>query len=389
MRGSIYSDQRCPICGSNFKDNRKDALQCPEHPNIKASKFRVHFNGIWKRFNSYQDAEYFLNGVRYKSSEGSFDRRDYLKDNPLGFENLATKYLEKKKHKVKCYRNIHNHISRAINYFGFQNIKEIGYGQIEDFIDTQRKIDGNPLSGKTIHNISASLQAFWQWACKREKISIPIFPETPFQLGWRNTVSLEVQDEIIEEVRKICTNPKIWLGIYLLSIYPKIRPVELIHIKEKDMDLNLGIIIVTHNKEGKDNKIVRLTKEDAELIKSVPRGFPNLYFFRHDKGYLVGKRFGKDLLYSNWKRACKNLGVEGVDLYGGTKHSTVKSMREYFSPSEIKQGTGIASNKAFERYFQHENQDELKICQKRNELRRQSKGGNVLAMNYETSQIDK
>jgi len=43
-------------------------------------------------------------------------------------------------------------------------------------------------------------------------------------------------------------------------------------------------------------------------------------------------------------------------------------MREHFKPDEIKQGTGIISNKAFERYFQHVFEDELKIYQKRNEL---------------------
>jgi len=51
-------------------------------------------------------------------------------------------------------------------------------------------------------------------------------------------------------------------------------------------------------------------------------------------------------------------------------------MREYFRPDEIRQGTGIVSNKAFERYFQHEFEDELKIYQKRNELR---KGGKKMA----------
>ena len=51
----------------------------------------------------------------------------------------------------------------------------------------------------------------------------------------------------------------------------------------------------------------------------------------------------------------------------------MRGMREFFRPDEIRQGTGIASNKAFERYFQHEFEDELKIYQKRNELRKAGK----------------
>jgi hypothetical protein len=109
------------------------------------------------------------------------------------------------------------------------------------------------------------------------------------------------------------------------------------------------------------------------IIRSFPRGLPHLYFFRHEKGPPAGKRFGKDLWYSNWKKLCRNLGIEGVDLYGGTKHSTARAMREYFRPDEIRQGTGIASNKAFERYFQHGFEDELKIYRKRNELRKAGK----------------
>lgn len=77
------------------------------------------------------------------------------------------------------------------------------------------------------------------------------------------------------------------------------------------------------------------------------------------------------------------MGIEGVDLYGGTKHSTVKAMREFFRPDEIKQGTGIVSNKAFERYFQHEFEDERKIYRKRNELRQRSKVGKKVAKDFE------
>jgi hypothetical protein len=63
-----------------------------------------------------------------------------------------------------------------------------------------------------------------------------------------------------------------------------------------------------------------------------------------------------------------NLGIEGTDLYGGTKHSKVRRMRQFFRPDEIRQGTGIASNKAFERNFQHEFEGKLKLYRKRNEL---------------------
>jgi hypothetical protein len=67
------------------------------------------------------------------------------------------------------------------------------------------------------------------------------------------------------------------------------------------------------------------------------------------------------------------LHIEGVDLYGGTKHSTVKAMRKYFRLDEIKKGTGIISNFAFERYYQDEFEEEVKIFEKREEIRREKR----------------
>ena len=52
-----------------------------------------------------------------------------------------------------------------------------------------------------------------------------------------------------------------------------------------------------------------------------------------------------------WKRACSNQGIEGVDLYGGTRHSSATALQEHFSPEEIKEATMHATNTAFQRYF--------------------------------------
>ncbi|MBU1902677.1 MAG: hypothetical protein KJ573_03700, partial [Proteobacteria bacterium] len=69
------------------------------------------------------------------------------------------------------------------------------------------------------------------------------------------------------------------------------------------------------------------------------------------------KPFGEHLLYEYWKRACSNLNIEGVDLYGGTKHSSATALRIYRTPEQIKRATMHSTNKAFERYFQMELED--------------------------------
>jgi hypothetical protein len=62
-----------------------------------------------------------------------------------------------------------------------------------------------------------------------------------------------------------------------------------------------------------------------------------------------------------WKKACANLGVEGVDLYGGTRRSSVTAQREFCTPEEIKRATIHSTNQAFERYCQTDAEELRKI----------------------------
>lgn len=358
-----------------------------ENNGSKGSRYVVRFvtgeANITKRFADKAEAERFLTGLRYENDKGTFDAREYSKEKPLSFEKLSSQWLDKKRASVRCYRNLVNHISYASKYFGDKNIKEIGFGDLEDFFDQLP----SHLSEKSKYNIRITLMSFWRWAVKRDRgqrdpIMMPDFPEINYILGWRNTISLDVQDSIIDEVMKI-SEKKVWFAIRLLSTYPKIRPIELLNVKEKDIDLNIGLLRVEQNKGKKaKDKLIKLLDEDMEIFKSFPRGLPDLYFFRHEAGHNAGKRFGKDRLYANWKRACKNLGIDGVDLYGGTKHSTVKAMRQYFRPDEIQKATGIVSNTAFSRYYQEEFEDELKIYEKRSEIRN-LKSGDTKVIKFE------
>jgi hypothetical protein len=61
-------------------------------------------------------------------------------------------------------------------------------------------------------------------------------------------------------------------------------------------------------------------------------------------------------------RACTELGVTGVSLYPGTKHSTVTARGGILTPEEIKRGgTGHQTNAAFERYLLPDMRDKIKI----------------------------
>ncbi|MBI9085980.1 MAG: hypothetical protein JEZ11_20440 [Desulfobacterales bacterium] len=99
----------------------------------------------------------------------------------------------------------------------------------------------------------------------------------------------------------------------------------------------------------------------------------NMFFYRHVKGNgnaKPGTQFGKDYLYKWWKQACKNLDIEGVDLYGGTRHSTTTALAEHFTKDELREsGTMHATNQAFERYMQAKKNDSLIVYKKSQEIR--------------------
>ncbi len=145
---------------------------------------------INKRFRTYFEAERFLTGLRYKIDEGTFDARDYKKDNPLGFKTLAHKWLavKEKNVKPKTLCGLKNNIGKAVNTWGDTSIKEICYAEIEDFLYAQE------VSDKTRSNIKSCLHDFWTWLRKRRVITLqqfPEFPEIKYELGWRPTYQFD------------------------------------------------------------------------------------------------------------------------------------------------------------------------------------------------------
>lgn len=335
------------------------------------------------------EAERFLTGVRYEVDKGTFDPRDYNPDRPLAFINLAEQYIDFKKKTLKprSYSNIKRYIDRAINAWGYRTIKSINYAEIEDFLYAQK------VSDKTRANMKSCLHDFFSWLKRRRIITLQQFPEFPaikYELGWRNIVDISTQQAIINEVYRIShgVNPKIWLGVKWLATYISVRPGELLNLKEGDINRAEGFFVIPHPKE-KDPKIIYLLDDDIKLLNMMPKGLPGLYFFRHGKGNGAAKpgaQFGKDYLYKWWKQACKNLRVEKVDLYGGTRHSTVTALGKELTPEQIRAGSLHKTNKAFERYFQSKQIDAKIVYQKAANLQQtynrdgDAKGGKVLKL---------
>ncbi|MBA3030986.1 MAG: hypothetical protein FP816_19540 [Desulfobacteraceae bacterium] len=367
MLGSIYSKDKCPVCGSAFEhDERRQGLFCPEHRTIAASRrFIVKFGrNVRRQFQHYQAASRFLMGLRFETDKGSFDMRDYQADNPLGFAGLAEQFLEEKERTgMKSIGNIRNYMVRALEFFKDRNVKSIKKADIKEFLYMIKGI-----SEKTRHNHASALHDFFFnfLVDDLEIITLsqaPKIPDIPYQLAYRNMVDMDTQAKIIEEVRAISyvDNPKIWLGIDILSLHTNIRPGDLLKIKEKDVDHKNGIITFWRPTKKKDkNKVIRIRLLDYHIdeisnMKAEFPGHPDMPFFRHTtktRGVKADQAFGVHFFWKYWKQACTNLGIEGVDLYGGTRHSTTTWRAVEFGREKAKESSGHETNKAFDRYCQ-------------------------------------
>jgi integrase len=344
----------------------------------------VRFGRDISKWFKYEDqAERFLNGLRYEVDKGTFDLRDYHKDRPLAFTHLAEQYIDFKKKTLKprSFANINNYMNKAMEAWGYLNVKSIGYPEIEDFLYSQK------VSDKTRANMKSCLHDFFMWLKRRRIITaqqVPEFPEIKFELGWRNIIDLQTQQEIIGEVKRIShdINPKIWLGIKWLSVYISVRPGELLNLREGHINTREGFFVIPHPKE-KEPKLIYLLDDDIELLKEIPKGLPELHFFRHPAGISgckAGQKFGQRYLYKWWKKACDNLRVENVDLYGGTRHSTVTALGRTMTPEQIKAGSLHKTNKAFERYFQSKQIDAKLVYQKAQNLQQTYNLGEVVKL---------
>ena len=352
MKGSIHSDQVCPVCGSRFKSVEPKGLFCPNHPEQSPRKFVVRYGKITKRFNNYPAAQQFITGLRFQEGADQFDARDYqVKAKPLAFDKLANEWLDLKRPTMKPggWGSIKAIMAHPKAEWGDANIKSIRYAHIEDFF---AKLE---FSSKTKHNILATLKQFWGWAAKRYEITlIEDWPEIgKVKMARRKTLDPQTRALILADIKE--HEPfRVWLCIYWLCVYGKVRPSEMLSIDEGDIDRNTGIVTVRDTKEG-DPKTFPLIAAHLDLMNRLPLAFaPNMPFFRHDghRGHTkAGGRYSRQMIWAALKRACARHEIYDVDLYGFTRHSLLTAMRQSRSFEDVKTMSGHTTNKALTRYI--------------------------------------
>ncbi len=263
---------------------------------------------------------------------------------------------------LKSYRPA---VSRACDFFGDKSVKYFKYFDIEDFFNS---LVDSGYAEKTADNDIKTMKTFFSDLVRREVISIsdsPPFPTFSVSMRRRNVVDLETQQAILDKMKER-EDPRVWFACSLLARHPSIRPGELLTMREGDIDLRFGKIDITEERtKTKRTTTIYLLDDELDFLKSLPTGFSKMRFFRHSTsagGVKVDSTMGEQLFRRAWARAAALVGIEGVTLYPGTKHSTVTAVGNMRGIDAAIALTGHRTNKAFFRYFKASREGELRVA---------------------------
>ena len=115
----------------------------------------------------------------------------------------------------------------------------------------------------------------------------------------------------------------------------------------------------------KDKKIheVPLVSEFVKILEGMVTVYPfSSFVFTCKESKHPHKRYTKDIISRLWNDACKAVGVK-INLYSGTKHSTVTKMMKQYSPEQVKIATGHASIQSVYRYGKVEIEDKRALLE--------------------------
>lgn len=375
VQGGIYTEEVCRVCGKNLIDNHRNAVSCPDHRDVWAKRLFVRFGRQHKkRFTSYVMAMKWLNHLRTEKDlrEDAFDIEDYGFQKPKSFTALAPKYLERKK-TLKSYGKICHDIKKAAAYFGTTNVREISGGMLDDYLYGLVRDDGTQMSEKTRANHCSRLHDFWKWCLTRGDVitlaEFPRFPKIEYELRYRKTVTWGIQEQVLAKIREMTwrKNPKIWFACDLLATYTALRPDDLRRVNEASLDASGWLAIFNPTKRKNKFKHIRLHEDHVKQWREFQAQYPalpDMPFFRHHGKVRGTSRvnivFGENVLYLAWRNACRELNLEGVSLYPGTKHSTATETARHMGSDRAEKASGL-SNKAFRRYCQVESEDAFDV----------------------------
>ena len=204
------------------------------------------------------------------------------------------------------------------------SIDEIDFGTLEDLSLVLAK---RGLSPKSRRNVLGILRSFLGWLHKRGKIrSIPNFPWPKVDEYEPRILSIEDQDRILDAIDEPAR------GIFLALALLGLRPGEARALDAVDYTSGNWLIIDKAVKGACTNAPIRGTKTGKTKRLPVAEALIDWLTCHLDPtGRLrsaplftnprTGARWSHWALRETWIRAARSVGLEGVRLYEGTKHT--------------------------------------------------------------------
>lgn len=389
MAGVISSETSKCKCGGSWdvkiiKGNKVSICSnCGEFP----EKIRVRrvlptrFGGDGKRYEIRRDrgeriqdvwdAIAVMKKIDKEIELGTFDpknygSRDVLKT--LQFNNFVeTSYLpdyetmvinqELTPSSLRIKKGLYNNHLKP--YFGDMDMRVITAGEIVKFYRGFKKT----LRQREL--ATAELRVILKDAVSKDILDgVPKFPALK-KPRKRNVETFYTKAEQTLVISKI-ENEKYRDAVRILSRH-LIRPSEVRAIREKDVYLFEKIIkIRQHFSQGtklipgrKSNEAIhplRIDETTTEIVSKYLTGNPEAPLFKGDHGGYMGEK----VLSEAWRKAVKEAELPYIDLYTGTKHSTMTYLRKAgFTIAQIMNMSGHLTEDAAERYAQEDSEMKL------------------------------
>jgi len=363
MKGGVYTKERCPVCGVNFKRFENDLL-CPDHQ-TRPRKFYVQLYSREVRkyislfsdakglsFSSYEQAHRILTKIRAEIDAGSFDPSRYVpqKLKPLQLKNWSAKWLqnrqteaEKKIISPSYLKELRRFIAIFQSFFNETDIRDIGTRQVNDFY---LSLKGSP---KYVINVLSCLHKMFSDALDWGDIGkMPKFPKIEAPEPDFRTIDLDQQDAVIQKIIDPMDRAYI-----LFTAREMVRPSETRALFWDDLDFKHDRVVIRRHfslnelretTKSKRNKVLPLDREVKDSLLRIPRHITSPFVFQKN-----GRPYSESYARKLWNRLTSEIGVK-ISFYQGTRHSSATEAVNRVGMDRVQEFLGHTKSAMTKRY---------------------------------------
>lgn len=358
----------CRECGA-YPDKIRIRRSLPIGQKSEAERVDIRFSKIGERIKDIEEAKHIARSIDYDIKSGRFDPNDYRPKKQtanLIFKNfIANKYLPIQMSRLSRgeitpggMKAKRSSISHLVKYFGEFDIRNISSGAIEEYFQlfpSNKKTSGTRARDLSIIELKVIMAQIFRLGTIKE---LPTFPK--IKKAKLRDVERFLTDQEQELILSKIDNPLYRIMIEVLIIYA-MRPCEVRALQWRDLDFKNDIITVSrhfsdgvHIREGRKSNegkhYLPMIPRFRELIATLPRSIKNEDFiFKGRCGGAVADR----VMARHWAIACKKAKIDHVQLYEGTKHSRLSSLKKLgYTDSELILVSGHTNEDTVKRYAQ-------------------------------------